>query len=99
MHNGKPLAFLHSIKDEGNVKTRLNQLRAYESPKSLEIAKAILTQKIENENNLLKHLNLKPYEQNSARVHFNLTVWHCFYYSKFNPEATIIPIDLSLLQG
>jgi CRISPR-associated protein Cas1 len=64
MHNGKPLFFLHSIKDNGNVKTRLNQLRAYDSRKGLEIAKSVLLQKIENENNLLKHLDLKPYEQN-----------------------------------
>lgn len=64
MHNGKPLCFLHSIKNEGKVKTRLNQLRAYDSRKGLEIAKAILIQKIENENDLLKHLDLRPYEQN-----------------------------------
>jgi CRISPR-associated protein Cas1 len=64
MHNGKPLAFLHSIKNQGNVKTRLNQLRIYDSKKGLEIAKTILLQKIQNENTLLKHLNLKPYEQN-----------------------------------
>lgn len=64
MHNGKPLCFLHSIKDNGNVKTRLNQLRAYDSRKGLEIAKSVLLQKLENENNLLKHLDLKPYEQN-----------------------------------
>jgi CRISPR-associated protein Cas1 len=64
MHNGKPLAFLHSIKNQGKVKTRLNQLRAYDSRKGLEIAKAILLQKIENENNLLKHLNLQPCELN-----------------------------------
>jgi CRISPR-associated protein Cas1 len=64
MHNGKPLCFLHSIKDNGNVKTRLNQLKAYDSRKGLEIAKSVLLQKIENENNLLKHLDLKPYEQN-----------------------------------
>jgi CRISPR-associated protein Cas1 len=64
MHNGKPLCFLHSIKDNGNVKTRLNQLRAYDSRKGLEIAKSVLLQKIENENTLLKHLDLKPYEQN-----------------------------------
>ena len=64
LHNGKPLCFLHSIKDNGNVKTRLNQLRAYESKKGLEIAKSVLLQKIENENKLLKHLDLKPYEQN-----------------------------------
>jgi CRISPR/Cas system-associated endonuclease Cas1 len=61
---GKPLCFLHSIKDNGNVKTRLNQLRAYDSRKGLEIAKTVLLQKIENENTLLKYLNLKPYEQN-----------------------------------
>ena len=64
LHNGKPLCFLHSIKDSGNVKTRLNQLRAYDSKKGLEIAKSVLIQKIGNENNLLKHLDLKPYEQN-----------------------------------
>jgi CRISPR-associated protein Cas1 len=68
MHNGKPLAFLHSIKNQGKVKTRLNQLRAYDSRKGLEIAKAILLQKIENENNLLKHLDLQPYELNKKVV-------------------------------
>ena len=64
MHNGKPLCFLRSMKDNGNVKTRLNQLRAYDSRKGVQIAKSVLLSKIENENNLLKHLNLKPYEQN-----------------------------------
>jgi len=64
LHNGKPLAVLHSIKDMVNVKTRLNQFRAYESKKGLEIAKTILIQKIKNENNLLKHYNRKSYEQN-----------------------------------
>lgn len=64
MHNGKPLAFLHSIRDKGNIKTRLNQLKAYESRKGLELAKSILIQKIENENNLLKHYNLKTHEFN-----------------------------------
>lgn len=34
MHNGKPLAFLHSINDKANVRTRLNQLKAYESEKA-----------------------------------------------------------------
>lgn len=64
LHNGKPLAVLHSIKDMTNVKTRLNQFRAYESTKGLKIAKRILIQKIENENNLLKHYGLKSYEKN-----------------------------------
>ncbi|MBZ9572389.1 CRISPR-associated endonuclease Cas1 [Patescibacteria group bacterium] len=64
LHNGKPLAVLHSIKDMANVKTRLNQFRAYESRKGLEIAKKVLIQKLKNENNLLKHYNLKSYEQN-----------------------------------
>ncbi|MEM3665191.1 MAG: CRISPR-associated endonuclease Cas1 [Candidatus Jordarchaeales archaeon] len=64
MHNGKPLAFLHPINDKANVKTRINQLKAYESRKGVELAKAILTQKIENENKLLKHYNLKTYETN-----------------------------------
>jgi CRISPR-associated protein Cas1 len=64
MHNGKPLAYLHSIKDNGNVKTRLNQLKAHESKKGLEIAKTVLLHKVGNENSLLKHLNLKPYEEN-----------------------------------
>ncbi len=64
LHNGKPLAFLHSIKDKENVKTRLNQYKAYESQKGLEIAKNIILQKIENENALLKHLNLKTYREN-----------------------------------
>lgn len=61
LHNGKPLGVLHSIKDMQNVKTRLNQFRAYESMKGLEIAKNVLIQKVKNENDLLKHLNLKSY--------------------------------------
>jgi len=65
LHNGKPLAVLHSIKDMANVKTRLNQFRAYESRKGLEIAKTVLIQKIKVENNLLKHYNCKSYEQNA----------------------------------
>jgi len=64
LRNGKPLAFLHSVNDKANVRTRLNQLKAYESGKGVELAKAILTQKIENENKLLNHYNLKPYESN-----------------------------------
>lgn len=63
LHNGKPLAVLHSIKHMTNVKTRLNQFRAYESVKGLEIAKSVLIQKIKNENNLLKHYGLKSYEK------------------------------------
>ncbi len=46
------------------TRARANQLRAYDSKKGLEITKTVLLQKIENENNLLKHLDLKPYEQN-----------------------------------
>lgn len=64
LHNGKPLAVLHSIKDMRNAKTRLNQFRAYESKKGLEIAKMVLIQKIKNENNLLKHYDRKSFEQN-----------------------------------
>lgn len=64
LHNGKPLAVLHSIKHMTSVKTRLNQFRAYESAKGLEIAKSVLIQKIKNENNLLKHYGLKSYEKN-----------------------------------
>lgn len=64
LHNGKPLAFLHSISDKASVKTRLNQFRAYESIKGLELAKNILIQKIENENKLLKLYKLEPYESN-----------------------------------
>lgn len=63
LRNGKPLAFLHSIKDKEHVKTRLNQFKAYETMKGLEIAKTLVIQKIENENALLKHLNLKSYDQ------------------------------------
>lgn len=63
LHNGKPLAVLHSIKDMTNVKTRLNQFRAYESMKGLKIAKSVLIQKVKNENNLLKHYGLKSYEK------------------------------------
>jgi len=64
MHNGKPLAFLHPITDKANVKTRINQLKAYESRKGLILAKTFLCQKIENENRLLKLLRLEPYESN-----------------------------------
>lgn len=64
LHNGKPLAVLHSIMDMRNIKTRLNQFRAYESMKGLEIAKSVLIQKIKNENNLLKHYGLKSYDKN-----------------------------------
>jgi len=64
LHNGKPLAVLHSIKDMTSIETRLNQFRAYESMKGLEIAKSVLIQKVKNENNLLKHYNLKSYDKN-----------------------------------
>jgi len=63
MHNGKPLAFLNSMKDKANVEVRLNQFRAYESSKGLEIAKSILLKKIDNEEALLKHLGLKCYSE------------------------------------
>lgn len=63
LHNGKPLGVLHSIKDMANVETRLNQFRAYESVKGLEIAKSVLIQKIRNENNLLKHYSVKSYAE------------------------------------
>lgn len=66
LHNGKPLAVLHSIKDMANVKTRLNQFRAYESMKGLKIAKQVLIQKVMNENRLLKHFGVKPYDKTAV---------------------------------
>jgi CRISPR-associated protein Cas1 len=56
---GRPVAMLKSLDDDSHVKTRLCQYEAYNNPKGIQIAKQIVTSKLEGQNLVLRKYGLR----------------------------------------
>jgi len=56
---GRPVAMLKSLDDDSHVKTRLCQYEAYHSEKGIQIAKQIVTSKLEGQNQVLQKYGLR----------------------------------------
>jgi CRISPR-associated protein Cas1 len=56
---GRPVAMLKSLDDDSHVKTRLCQYEAYNSEKGIQIAKQIVTSKLEGQNQVLRKHGLR----------------------------------------
>jgi CRISPR-associated protein Cas1 len=58
---GQPVAVLRGIDDDSHVKTRICQYEALKNTKGVEIAKKIVSAKIESQNKVLEKYGLKPH--------------------------------------
>jgi len=58
---GKPIAYLKNIEDDSHIETRINQYKALENGKGIEIAKQIVLGKIKGQTQVLKKYGLRLY--------------------------------------
>lgn len=60
-HN-RTVAFLRNLEDNNNVETRINQYKAYDNGKGIEIAKQLVLAKIEGQKQVLEKYSLEPFD-------------------------------------
>jgi CRISP-associated protein Cas1 len=65
-HN-RVVAVLRNLEDNNNVETRINQYKALESGKGIEIAKQLVLSKIEGQNRVLLKYNLEPFDMHKIK--------------------------------
>ncbi len=69
---GRPVAMLRSLDDDSHVETRIAQYEATKNGKGIEIAKQLVTSKLEGRNSILRKYGLRTYNgrQNIERLQF-----------------------------
>jgi CRISP-associated protein Cas1 len=65
-HN-RVVAVLRNLEDDNNVETRINQYKALENGKGIQIAKQLVLSKIEGQNQVLKKYDLEPFDMHKIR--------------------------------
>lgn len=65
-HN-RVVAVLRNLEDNNNVETRINQYKALENGKGIQIAKQLVLSKIEGQNQVLEKYHLEPFDMHKIK--------------------------------